>query len=59
MSHQVTDDELAAHDAQVAAQALRDAADELEQQGVEPWDRNAIAIRTLRFRANQIAKENQ
>ena len=59
MIHQFTDDELAAHDAQVAAQALRDAADELEQQGVELWGRNGIAIRTLRFRANQITKEDR
>ena len=59
MIRQFTDDELAAHDAQVAAQALRDAADELEQQGVELWGRNGIAIRTLRFRANQITKEDR
>lgn len=38
----------------IAAKALRDAADELAQQGVEPWDRNSVAIRTLHFRADQL-----
>lgn len=40
--------------AEGAVQELRDVADELEQQGVEPWDRNAGAIRALRFRADLI-----
>ena len=34
--------------------ALRSVAQELEVQGVEPWNRNSIAIQTLRFHANQI-----
>ena len=42
----------------IAAKALRDAADELLDQGVEPWDRNAMAIRTLRFRADQIEADH-
>ncbi|MGO2150819.1 MAG: hypothetical protein ACTH32_06415 [Microbacterium gubbeenense] len=32
---------------------IEELADELEQQGVEPWDRNSVAIRTLRWKAHQ------
>ena len=41
----------------IAAQALRDAAKVLMEQGVVPWDRNALAIQTLNFLADQLYKE--
>ena len=37
--------------------ALRDAADEIEGMGVEPWNALTPAIRALRFRADEIEKE--
>lgn len=41
----------------LAAQALRDAAKVLMEQGVIPWDRNTLAIQTLNFLADQLYKE--
>lgn len=45
-------------EADIQAEALEEAAVELEQQGVEPWDRNSVAIRTLRFRAERLRSES-
>lgn len=42
-------DALREHDAAL----IEGLADELEQQGVEPWDRTSVAIRTLRWKAHQ------
>lgn len=35
---------------------LRDAAIVLEGQGVEPWNRNTVAIRTLRYIADEVER---
>ena len=49
-------DWLATKRAKWQAEALREAARELAQQGVEPWNRNSVAISTLHFRADHIEK---
>ena len=45
--------EVAAAERRGAIRAMREAAEELEGMGVEPWNRLTPAIRALRFRADR------